>query len=154
MKEVHLIVVGKLKEKKILELEADYLKRVKDFSIHIHEVKGGNHDVDQEGLLVEKKIASLASLTKSKPEIYLLSEWGEMKTSSEFSKDLYACFEQNDLVYFLIGGAAGHGEKVLALRHKKLSMGKMTYPHKLARLLFVEQLYRAETIRTGHPYHK
>ena len=151
MKEVHLITVGKLKEKNILELEADYLKRVKDFSIHIHEVKGGNDDVDQEGLLVEKKIYSL---TKSIPEIYLLSEWGDIKTSSEFSKDLYSCFEHNDLVFFLIGGAAGHGANVLALKHKKLSMGKMTYPHKLARLLFVEQLYRAETIRHGHPYHK
>jgi 23S rRNA (pseudouridine1915-N3)-methyltransferase len=151
MKEVHLIVVGKLKEKNILELEADYLKRVKNFHVNIHEVKGGNDDVNQEGLLVEKKVDSLR---KSIPIIYLLSEWGEIKSSPEFSKELYECFEHHDQVFFLIGGAAGHGVNILALDHKKLSMGKMTYPHKLARLLFVEQLYRAETIRTMHPYHK
>ncbi|MBT7610230.1 MAG: 23S rRNA (pseudouridine(1915)-N(3))-methyltransferase RlmH [Bacteriovoracaceae bacterium] len=151
MKEVHLIVVGKLKEKNILELENDYLKRVKNFSVYIHEVKSGNDDVNQEGLLVEKKIYSLK---KSDPKVYLLSEWGEIQTSQEFSNRLYLCFENSDQVFFLIGGAAGHAQNILSLNHEKISMGKMTYPHKLARLLFVEQLYRAETIRLGHPYHK
>ena len=150
MKEVHLIVVGKLKEKNILELEDDYKKRIKGFKLIIHELKGGNDDIIQEGILVKKKIDSLSK----NPRMILLSEWGDIKTSNDFSHDLYKDFESHDQLFFLIGGAAGHGPNILERPHKKLSLGKMTYPHKLARLLFVEQLYRAETIKEGHPYSK
>ena len=150
MKEVHLIVIGKLKEKNILELEGDYKKRIKGFKLLIHELKSADDDVVQESLQVKKKIDSLSS----NPKVIILSEWGEIKTSEEFSNVLYKDFENHDKLFFVIGGAAGHGPHILERPHKKLSLGKMTYPHKLARLLFIEQLYRAETIKDGHPYSK
>ena len=55
---------------------------------------------------------------------------------------------------FLIGGADGHGRAVLESAGLKLSLGALTLPHGLARVVLAEQLYRAATILTGHPYHR
>lgn len=57
-------------------------------------------------------------------------------------------------VSFLIGGPDGQGEEALAAAKLKLSLGPMTLPHGLARIVLVEQLYRAATILSGHPYHR
>jgi 23S rRNA (pseudouridine1915-N3)-methyltransferase len=55
---------------------------------------------------------------------------------------------------FLIGGADGHGEAALGAATLKMSLGPMTLPHGLARVVLAEQLYRAATILSGHPYHR
>ena len=55
---------------------------------------------------------------------------------------------------FLIGGPDGHGEAALAQCHEQLSLGPMTLPHGLARVVLLEQIYRAITILSGHPYHR
>ena len=57
-------------------------------------------------------------------------------------------------VAFLIGGPDGHGEAVFEAADKRLSLGAMTLPHGLARAVLFEQLYRAQTILAGHPYHR
>jgi 23S rRNA (pseudouridine1915-N3)-methyltransferase len=55
---------------------------------------------------------------------------------------------------FLVGGADGHGAAVLKRAHVRLSLGAMTWPHMLVRALLAEQLYRAQSIISGHPYHR
>ena len=55
---------------------------------------------------------------------------------------------------FLLGGANGHGDALKNRVDERWSLSKLTLPHELARLLLLEQLYRAETIRAGHPYHR
>lgn len=57
-------------------------------------------------------------------------------------------------IAILIGGPDGHGSKALSEAHLKLSLGPMTFPHGLARVILLEQLYRAATILSGHPYHR
>lgn len=57
-------------------------------------------------------------------------------------------------VHFLIGGADGHGRAVLDRADLTLAFGPMTWPHQLARILLAEQIYRATTILSGHPYHR
>jgi 23S rRNA (pseudouridine1915-N3)-methyltransferase len=57
-------------------------------------------------------------------------------------------------VAFLLGGPDGHGPAVLQAAHLKLSLGPLTLPHGLARVILVEQVYRASTILAGHPYHR
>lgn len=53
-----------------------------------------------------------------------------------------------------IGGPDGHGEELLASVHQTWSLSPLTFPHELARLVLLEQLYRVETLRSGHPYHR
>ena len=55
---------------------------------------------------------------------------------------------------FMIGGPDGHGAELLSRANAVLRMGKMTWPHQLARVMLAEQIYRALSIRTGHPYHR
>jgi len=62
--------------------------------------------------------------------------------------------EQARPVCFLIGGAEGLDASVLARADAVLSLGPLTWPHMLARAMLAEQLYRAQAIRTGHPYHR
>lgn len=57
-------------------------------------------------------------------------------------------------VAFAIGGADGHGEALLARADRKLSLGALTWPHMLVRGMLIEQLYRAQQILAGHPYHR
>jgi 23S rRNA (pseudouridine1915-N3)-methyltransferase len=57
-------------------------------------------------------------------------------------------------VAFLIGGADGHTETLLAQAPFTLSFGPMTWPHLLARVLLAEQIYRAQQVLAGHPYHR
>jgi 23S rRNA (pseudouridine1915-N3)-methyltransferase len=57
-------------------------------------------------------------------------------------------------IAFAIGGPDGHGQEVLGAANVVLRMGKMTWPHQLARVMLAEQLYRSITILSGHPYHR
>jgi 23S rRNA (pseudouridine1915-N3)-methyltransferase len=151
MKDLHLIVVGKLADKNISELENDYLKRILTPKFYLHEVKSHSENLDLEAREVKNKINEISK--NDNPFIVLLTENGKQFDSREFSKWI---FEKNisQKIIFIIGGAAGHGEEIIKLAHFKLSLSLMTFPHKLARLLMVEQIYRAVTIKDGHPYHK
>jgi 23S rRNA (pseudouridine1915-N3)-methyltransferase len=151
MKELHLIVVGKLADKNIQELENDYLKRIVIPKFSIHEVKAHSENLELESKDVILKISEISK--NENPFLVLLTENGKQFNSVDFSKWI---FEKNatQKIIFIIGGAAGHGEEVIKKAHFKLSLSLLTYPHKLARLLLVEQIYRAVTIKDGHPYHK
>ncbi|MFT6069572.1 MAG: 23S rRNA (pseudouridine1915-N3)-methyltransferase [Bacteriovoracaceae bacterium] len=149
MKSIHLIVVGKLKDKNLESLESDYLKRVKNPSLQIHEVKSCEERLEEEALEVIKKIDSIG-----KGHIVLLAEKGRQFDSPSFSSWLYSNLENHSNVFFVIGGASGHGQPIQERANECISLGQLTYPHKIARLLFVEQIYRAMTINDGHPYHK
>jgi len=150
VKEVHLIVVGKLKDKNIESLENDYLKRIKSPKFIIHEVKSHKENLDLEAGEVEKKLNDLGPCYP-----ILLAENGQLFDSPKMSKWLFNLIEnRSEKIVFIIGGASGHGVKIIERAKEKLSLSPLTYPHKLARLLFVEQIYRAITIQSGHPYHK
>ena len=85
----------------------------------------------------------------------VLDEKGKMLSSGAFARLLG---ERRDggtsMVAFLIGGPDGHGTAALEAAHLKLSLGPMTLAHGLARVVLVEQIYRAATILSGHPYHR
>lgn len=151
MKELHLITVGKLSDNHIEELERDYLKRLTSPRLNIHEVRAHS-----ENLLLESKevIAKLDELSKNENLfIVLMAEKGKQFSSVDFSQWLNQKIETASIV-FVIGGAAGHGASVIERADFRLSLSELTYPHKLARLLLVEQIYRAQTIKNRHPYHK
>jgi 23S rRNA (pseudouridine1915-N3)-methyltransferase len=84
-----------------------------------------------------------------------LDEKGRELTSVAFASHLQKQRENGvRSIAFLIGGADGLHETVLARAHLTLCLGHMTWPHMLVRALLAEQLYRAYTISTGHPYHR
>ncbi|WP_349359105.1 23S rRNA (pseudouridine(1915)-N(3))-methyltransferase RlmH [Stappia sp.] len=87
--------------------------------------------------------------------VLALDETGKTRASAAFADDLAALRDTGvqDLA-FLIGGADGHGAAVLAAARSTLSLGPMTFPHQVVRALVAEQIYRAITILSGHPYHR
>lgn len=84
----------------------------------------------------------------------LLDERGVEMTSRQFSEMLERRAQTvGKRLVFAVGGPYGFSEEVYARADEKLSLSKMTFPHELVRLFFVEQLYRAQTISRGEPYH-
>ena len=150
MKNVVLIVVGKLKSKELEILEVDYLKRFKKIFLKVVETKSLEDQPEKEAELVAFEISELQK--KASFEVVLLEERGKLFNSPDFSQFLFQDLGKN--VIFAVGGSSGHGQAVLKLKQKSLSLSPLTYPHKLARLIFIEQLYRTETIFAQHPYHK
>ena len=151
MKDLNLIVVGKLNDKNIEELERDYFKRLTSPKLIIHEARAHSENLEKESKEVESKLDELEK--SDKLFIVLLTEKGKQFESVEFSNWLNKEAERQKIV-FIIGGAAGHGKNIIERSHFKLSLSEFTFPHKLARLLLVEQIYRAQTIKANHPYNK
>lgn len=149
MKEVTLITVGKLKEKALLEFENDYLKRINQFKFKIIELKALQEDKIAEGKNVLKKCNDLGI-----ERVVLLSERGRQRDSVKFSKWFFQLLEKNNKIALIISGAAGHSDELLESSHEQLSLSELTLPHQVARVVLVEQVYRAQTIHVQHPYHK
>lgn len=83
-----------------------------------------------------------------------LDEQGQLLTSYEFTAMMSRLRDEALDVSFAIGGPDGHGEALKTAAHFQLSLGRMTLPHGLVRIVLAEQLYRALTIMQGHPYHR
>ena len=87
----------------------------------------------------------------------LIVSWdpkGEQIDSYNFSKFISECENSNKTISFLIGGAFGLSKIVKKNSHKIFSASLLTFPHRLFRLLLVEQIYRSHTIKNNMPYHK
>lgn len=148
---LHLIVVGKLKDSHLEAIELDYLKRINNPELVIYEVKASAENKEAEGDAILKKIKDLTQGGSS--HIIAMTEWGKRSTSVAFAEWTRGLIERPAKIFFLIAGAEGFSDEVLNACHERISLSELTFPHKLARILLVEQLYRAQTIRSGHPYH-
>lgn len=86
--------------------------------------------------------------------IVALDEHGVEPTTRQLADWIDGWQHEGRDICLLIGGADGHAPEVLARADLKLALSKLTLPHALARVLLVEQLYRAASLRAGHPYHR
>lgn len=102
----------------------------------------------------EREGALLLDRVPARARIVALDERGAAMASADFARMLAAWRDGGDEAAFLIGGADGHGETVRRRAERVLSFGPMTWPHLLARTMLLEQLYRAQQILEGHPYHR
>lgn len=150
-RQIHLIVVGKFKDSHLESIEADYLKRINAPELIIHEVKASAENKEAEGHAILKRIREISA--GSSTHLVAMTEWGKKMTSTSFAEWTNNLIERNAKIFFLIAGAEGFSSELLSCCQEKISLSELTFPHKLARILLVEQLYRAQTIRTGHPYH-
>ena len=152
MKDVHLITVGKLKDPKLESIEKDYLKRLQSIKLKIVETKARGDKVEEAREILKK----IKEISKDQGAyIILLTENGKMHDSNNFSNWLFDILaKKQDKIFLVIGGASGFSDTILEEADDQLSLSKLTFPHKIARILLVEQIYRAQTIHGGHPYHK
>ena len=160
MFDITLIVMGKLKEKFYLSAAAEYEKRLRGYcsfkliELPEHrlpddpspaEIQAG---LDKEAELIFSKVPKGAWLCIFTPE-------GKILSSEEFAQKLADVKNSGkSSACFLIGSSFGISQRVKDKADFRLSMGKMTFPHHLARIMVLEQLYRAEAIQAGSKYHK
>ena len=137
--------IGKTKEPAIQALTDEYLKRL-------------THYAEAEGISVKDESALLKLVARDARPVrhilVLLDSLGKQFSSEELAKFLGDYQERNPLpLLFAIGAADGFSEEARKSATLVLSLGKMTLAHELARVVLLEQLYRAFTILKGHPYH-
>ena len=143
---ITLSVIGKLKDTALKALYEEYKKRL-EWKLSLYEFESQSSSL-QEGALL------LASLPSSS-FVITLDERGENLSSKEFAALLMDIqLHHQGKVALIIGGADGLSPEVKAKAQKSLSFGRMTWPHLLVRVMLMEQLYRAQQILKGHPYHR
>jgi 23S rRNA (pseudouridine1915-N3)-methyltransferase len=149
---VHLIAVGKLKSGPHAALARHYAERL-TLPITLRDVEE-KRPLPPAELKAREGALLLAALPKGATSV-ALDERGKMLTSDAFAARLGRWRDAGvaDLA-FLIGGVEGLAETVRQQAELVLSLGPMTWPHLLARGMLLEQLYRAQQILTGHPYHR
>jgi 23S rRNA (pseudouridine1915-N3)-methyltransferase len=137
--------IGKTKDPAIQALTAEYLKRLSAYT-----------QVEPLSLGGEAALLKLAARTGNRPasRLVLLDSRGRQFTSEEFARFLDEQQSRSaQPLLFAIGPADGFSEEARRTASLLFSLGKMTLPHELARVVLLEQLYRACTILKGHPYH-
>lgn len=154
-----IICVGKLKEKYLEDACKEYKKRLSHQKLEIIEIPPERlsddpteneikNALNKEGVKILSKIPSSA-------KIFALCIEGKQRSSEEFSKELdKIALSGSSNIVFIIGGSFGLSDAVKNAAHEKISMSKMTFPHQVARVMLLEQLYRAVQISLGTRYHK
>jgi len=155
MLRVTILMVGKTRESFIQEGLAFYVKRLQPFlRLTLKSVRAEKEGAGlppetlkaREGERLRAQIPPRALVTALTPQ-------GREFTSEEFAAWLTRREREARPLTFLIGGHWGLADGVIANAHQRLSLSRFTLTHELSRLVLLEQLYRAMTIRGGHPYH-
>lgn len=139
--QITLLSIGKTKSQPCSELEDEYIKRIRGrFSC--------------ERVYVKNEKECLEHLHNHKGCIVLLDEHGSVMNSREFASFIDRTSQIHQHIVFVIGSAEGFPPAIRDIDADVIALSEMTFPHEIARVLLLEQLYRAQTIIEGHPYHK
>jgi 23S rRNA (pseudouridine1915-N3)-methyltransferase len=130
---------------------AEYLKRLGS-TVAVQEFAASKALPPAETRKTEAQL--LLKAVPAKSFIVLLDERGKDMSSRDFAAKLASWQEQATDLVFIIGGADGHTDEVRAKANFILGFGRLTWPHRLVRVMLLEQIYRARQIITGHPYHR
>lgn len=152
--DIKLIVVGKIKESYLNEAIKEYVKRIKPMAnLNIIELKECTYNESVKNLKEEAKL--ILNNISDNDFVITLEINGRELTSVELSEYISKHYLYNNKVLtFIIGSSDGMDDSVKARSNYKLSFSKMTFPHQLIRVIFLEQLYRALSIINNMKYHK
>jgi len=151
---ITILSIGKFENSPHKSVFENYLKRLK-WKVELRELElknAQNMSVDKikegEGELILKAL-------KPSSKLIVLDERGKQFGSIAFSKMIsdFALAGDSDLT-FVIGGSDGLSQEVLKKAGLKISLSTMTFPHLMVRAILIEQIYRAQSIIAGHPYHR
>ena len=156
-----ILCVGKMKEKPYRQMADEYLKRLGRYGKYeeieipdLPEPASGSSPALEEQLKAKEGEAILAKIRPG-DRVIALTIGGKRRSSEELAKHLEELKTGGvSRLAFVIGGSLGLGGNVLARADEEMSMSPMTFPHQLARVMLLEQLYRAEKINAGERYHK
>jgi 23S rRNA (pseudouridine1915-N3)-methyltransferase len=152
--------VGRLKQGPERELAASYRKRAEAAGralgmrqVEIIEIRESRaHDAERRR--VEESIA-VANVIPERATVVILDERGQILDSAALAAQLRGWrAEDRPVVCFVIGGADGLAASLYERANLKLAFGAATWPHQLVRIMLLEQIYRAASILSGHPYHR
>ena len=153
---ITLAVIGKTEVGFVRQGIDEYVKRLQhyvQFNIqYIGDVKSTRNMSEAQQKTAEGK--SLLAAIDTSDYVVLLDEHGTERTSMDYSQWLQRRMASGSKrLVFVVGGPYGFSPEVYDRANEKISLSKMTFPHELVRLIFVEQLYRAFTILRHEPYH-
>ncbi len=143
--QVHVVAVGKVKERGVREAVADYLGRIGRYArVREVELKDGS---------AAEVTARFAKAIPDRARVVALEVEGKMLSSEGLAELVGECEQRGvQSLVFLLGGSYGLPPEVRKRADVELSLSRLTLPHRLARLLLAEQVYRAFTILRGEPY--
>ena len=155
-----VMAMGKLREKPYRQMADEYLKRLSRYGKFVEVELPDLPEPANASAAIQEQIKERegeAMLAKIKPTDYVIALTipGKQWDSPGLSKHLeeLATRGKSDIV-FLIGGSLGLSQRCVERANEELSMSAMTFPHQLARVMLLEQLYRAMKIQSGERYHK
>lgn len=155
MQNIRLIWVGKSRQDFVRLGVEHYRERIKPFCrLELLEVRPAGHSGRGQAKSVGLESGALLKRLGERERVLLLDEGGRLLSSRELAGLLnQQGAEGGSSITFLLGGAHGVDERIKARADETLSLSRMTFPHQLARLILLEQLYRALTLNAGHAYH-
>lgn len=159
MQRITVLCVGKLKEKFYADAAAEYIKRLSRYcKIEVVELQETRLPDDPSNAEIQRALAAEAAAIRARLEggaLVAMCIEGKTCSSEELAKKLESfALEGKSRVTFLIGGSFGLDEALKKEASWRLSMSPMTFPHHLARVMLLEQIYRACQIQEGTRYHK
>ena len=153
---INLLCIGKTDDKEIKNLINYYLTRLpRHWNVESTEIPDVKNARNLTPDLLKKEEAKLfLNIIENTDLVVLLDEKGKQFTSREFAQKLDS-YQNNSIkkICFLVGGAYGFSDEMYQRANEKISISKMTFTHQMIRLFFVEQIYRADQILQGKPYH-
>lgn len=148
-----LLCVGKIRAPWIAEGCREYLDRLKpEFRIDVHEL-AESKEKDPERQRRDESSRILSAMHKHEGGSIVLDETGDRMTSQAFAALVASALDAGEPLECVIGGAYGLTDEVKKAARKRIRLSDMTLTHELARLVLLEQLYRALQIRKGTGYH-
>lgn len=159
MLKIKLITVGKIKEKSLCSIIDEYLKRLSRFAkietVEINDLAVPDNPSEKEILnVITKEGEEIKKHISSKSYVIPMCIEGKKITSEKFAELITETELNFSEITFIIGSSHGLSDDVKKMGNFKLSMSDMTFPHNLAKLMLVEQIYRSFKIINNENYHK